>query len=566
MINWDAHLIIGPIVLPMVIASAMLLLDERRRTLKAVLSLSAMAAILVMALVLLHESANGAVGGGDTARVYRLGSWAAPYGIVLVADRLSTMMVALTSVLGGCALIFALARWDRAGPRFHALFLLLIMGVNGALLTGDLFNLFVFFEVMLAASYGLLLHGTGRARVGAGLHYIAINLLAAMMFLLGVALIYGVTGTLNMADLATRVPVLSPADRPLVHAAAVLLAGAFLIKAAMWPLCFWLPNAYSAAAPPVAAVFSIMTKVGVYTVIRLGLLLFGQSAGASSEFGAEVLVVGGFATIAFGMVGVLASQDLSRMTGNLVLVSSGTLLSVVGLAIEYQSAPMLSGGLYYMFASTLAIAALFLLAEPIGRKEGGIAGLLAVTAEAYGIDPEDEMAATDAGPVIPGATTLLGIAFMTCVMVVAGLPPFAGFVGKLAMLTGAVDVAATLPFVWGHWLFVALMILSGLATMIAMVRWGIQSLWANADEPPLPVVEIASVMALVGTLVVLTVGAEPAMRYLDRTADALTRNSVYIGKVMDAAPKGGGIGPGTATETGPETGPETGTETGTGSE
>merc|ERR1711978_659250 len=137
------------------------------------------------------------------------------------------------------------------------------------------------------------------------------------------------------------------------------------------------------------------------------------------------------------------------MTGNLVLVSSGTLLSVVGLALEYQSAPMLSGGLYYMFASTLAIAALFLLAEPIGRKEGGIAGLLAVTAEAYGLDPEDEVATGDVGPVIPGATTLLGIAFLTCVMVVAGLPPFAGFVGKLAMLAPAVDVAATLPFVWG---------------------------------------------------------------------------------------------------------------------
>ena len=455
-------------------------------------------------------------------------------------DRLSAVMLLLGSLLALPSLLYAGARWHRNGQHFGPLFQFLLMGVNGAFLTGDLFNLFVFFEVMLAASYGLLLHGTGRARVGAGLHYIAINLLAAMLFLLGVALIYGVTGTLNMADLATRVANLSAADRPLIHAAAVLLSGAFLIKAAMWPLCFWLPNAYSAAAPPVAAVFSIMTKVGVYTVIRLGMLLFGPAAGASSGFGAEVLVVGGLATIVFGMVGVLASQDLSRMTGNLVLVSSGTLLSVVGLALEYQSAPMLSGGLYYMFASTLAIAALFLLAEPIGRKEGGIAGLLAVTAEAYGLDPEDEVATGDVGPVIPGATTLLGIAFLTCVMVVAGLPPFAGFVGKLAMLAPAVDVAATLPFVWGHWLFVALLILSGLATMIAMVRWGIQSLWANADEPPLPMVEIASVMALVGTLVLLTFAAEPAMRYLDRTAEALTQNSVYIGKVMTTAPTGTG--------------------------
>ncbi len=530
------HMIVAPILIPLVSGAIMLLYDERRRRLKQGIGLASCGLQLVVAIALILRAKDS----GDAVSLYLLGDWASPYGIVLVLDRLSAVMLLLGSLLALPSLLYAGARWHRNGQHFGPLFQFLLMGVNGAFLTGDLFNLFVFFEVMLAASYGLLLHGTGRARVGAGLHYIAINLLAAMLFLLGVALIYGVTGTLNMADLATRVANLSAADRPLIHAAAVLLSGAFLIKAAMWPLCFWLPNAYSAAAPPVAAVFSIMTKVGVYTVIRLGMLLFGPAAGASSGFGAEVLVVGGLATIVFGMVGVLASQDLSRMTGNLVLVSSGTLLSVVGLALEYQSAPMLSGGLYYMFASTLAIAALFLLAEPIGRKEGGIAGLLAVTAEAYGLDPEDEVATGDVGPVIPGATTLLGIAFLTCVMVVAGLPPFAGFVGKLAMLAPAVDVAATLPFVWGHRLFVALLILSGLATMIAMVRWGIQSLWANADEPPLPMVEIASVMALVGTLVLLTFAAEPAMRYLDRTAEALTQNSVYIGKVMTTAPTGTG--------------------------
>ncbi|KAK0351637.1 hypothetical protein LTR94_024195, partial [Friedmanniomyces endolithicus] len=169
----------------MIIASAMLLFDERRRILKGALSLGAMAAILIMALILLHESATGAPGGGDTARVYQLGAWAAPFGIVLVADRLSTMMVALTSLLGACALIFALARWDRAGPRFHALFLLLIMGVNGAFLTGDLFNLFVFFEIMLASSYGLALHGSGEERVRAGLIYIVVNLVASLLFLIG---------------------------------------------------------------------------------------------------------------------------------------------------------------------------------------------------------------------------------------------------------------------------------------------------------------------------------------------------------------------------------------------
>ena len=540
MTHWHDHLIIGPILLPMVVASAMLLIDERRRVLKASLSLGAMTAILAMALILLHDSATGAAGGGDTARVYRLGDWAAPFGVVLVADRLSTLMVALTSVLGGCALIFALARWDRAGPRFHALFLMLIMGVNGAFLTGDLFNLFVFFEVMLAASYGLLLHGTGRVRVGAGLHYIAVNLLAAMLFLLGVSLIYGTTGTLNMADLATRIPRLTDAERPMVHAAAALLAGAFLIKAAMWPLCFWLPNAYGAASPPVAAVFSLLTKVGVYVVIRLGLLLFGAQAGLSAGFGSNVLAAGGMATMVFGAIGVLQAQDLGRMTGNLVLVSSGTLLTVVGLALIYDDAPMLTAALYYMIASTLALAALFLLAEPIGRKEGGIAGLLAITAEAFGLDAEDDLdeERAEQNRPIPGATALLGLAFLACVLVVAGLPPLAGFLGKFGMLSGAIERVTVLPNLWGHWAFVVLLIVTGFCALVALSRWGIQSLWANTDEPPLPVLEILPILMLVGTVALLTIGAEPALRYLDRTADALTRNQVYIGGVMTAPPVG----------------------------
>ena len=185
----------------------MLLFDERRRRLKAGLSLLTLTGVLAASLALLHGAATGS--GGEAPQVYALGNWAAPFGIVLVADRLSALMLVLSSTLGLGALLFSLERWDGAGPRFHALFLLLLMGVNGAVLTGDLFNLFVFFEVMLAASYGLVLHGSGQERVRAGLHYIAINLGASMLFLIGVSLIYGTAGTLNMADLAGRIPRLS---------------------------------------------------------------------------------------------------------------------------------------------------------------------------------------------------------------------------------------------------------------------------------------------------------------------------------------------------------------------
>ena len=195
---------------------------------------------------------------------------------MLVLDRLSALMLLLTSVLALPALIFAAAGWDRQGQHFHSLFQFLLMGLNGAFLTGDLFNLFVFFEVLLAASYGLLLHGSGPLRVRASLHYIAINLAASLLFLIGVSLIYGVTGTLNMADLAVKAAEVAEADRPLLRAGAAILGIAFLVKAAMWPLSFWLPIAYMAAAPPVAAMFAIMSKVGVYAVLRVGSVAFAR--------------------------------------------------------------------------------------------------------------------------------------------------------------------------------------------------------------------------------------------------------------------------------------------------
>src|SRR5690349_10682989 len=204
------HLTITPIVIPLLAGTLMLLIGERRRPLKAALGMTS-AFLQLAAAILVLLLADGAIGGTDAAamRVYRLGDWPSLFGIVLVLDRLSALMLVLTSVLGLCALVFSLARWHRAGAHFHPLFQFQLVGLNGAFLTGDLFNLFVFFEVMLAASYGLVLHGGGIMRVRAGLAYIAINLTGSFLFLIGASLAYGVTGTLNMADLAHRVPALA---------------------------------------------------------------------------------------------------------------------------------------------------------------------------------------------------------------------------------------------------------------------------------------------------------------------------------------------------------------------
>lgn len=466
---------------------------------------------------------------------YRLGDWAPPFGIVLVLDRLSALMLVLASMLAAAALVFSLARWHKAGPHFHTLFQFLLMGVNGAFLTGDLFNLFVFFEVLLAASYGLMLHGSGTFRVRAGLHYIAINLAASLLFLIGVSLIYGVTGTLNMADLAMRIPEVAPENQALLAAGAAILGIAFLVKAGMWPLCFWLPSAYMAASAPAAALFAILSKVGFYVLLRLTLLLFGEGAGPLAGLGSQVLLIGGMATIAFGAFGVLASQSLGRLAGYSILVSSGTLLAAVGLGGQ----AVVSGAMFYVVTSTLTVSALFLTIELVERAQEPAANLLTVTMEAYGddIEPEEEDE-EEVGVAMPGALAILGICFGCLGLLLAGLPPLSGFIGKFALINAifnpqGLGTAAGGPDSIG-WTFTALLILSGLAALLAMMRTGIRTFWAPLEVivPRVLVVEIVPIILLIGLCFLLTVQAGAVMRYTDAAAQALHEPRSYIEGVL----------------------------------
>ncbi|MDZ4065273.1 MAG: monovalent cation/H+ antiporter subunit D [Tabrizicola sp.] len=527
------HLIIAPILIPFFAGAMMLVYDERQRRAKLTISLIAVAATLLAAMELLVRSKGSELTGNNDIGFYLLGDWAAPYGIVLVVDRLSAMMLVLTGLLALPALLYAAAGWHRQGQHFHSMFQFLLMGVNGAFLTGDLFNLFVFFEVLLAASYGLLLHGGGQFRVRGGLHYIAINLTGSLLFLVGVSLVYGATGTLNMAQLSMMVPVLPEAQRPMFHAGAAIMALAFLIKAGIWPMSFWLPTAYMAGAAPVAAMFAIMTKVGVYVILRLSLLLFGAGAGASAGFGAEVMIAGGMATVVFGFLGVLASQGLGRMAAHLVLVSSGTVLAVGGFVLAGGGAQILAAALFYLLSSTLAISALFLLIEPMSREDGGIAALLALTADAYGLDEREEDRQPEVGLAIPGTLTVLGLSFGACVIALAGLPPLSGFIGKIGILQGLLAGGAATPAL--SWAFVAILILSGFATLVGLVRVGIQTFWATEGEPPrVLALEIAPVVALIGLLVLLTFKAEVTLGYMRDTADAVLQPKVYSEGVLGA--------------------------------
>jgi multicomponent K+:H+ antiporter subunit D len=515
------HLPVVPIVLPLFTGAALLLLAERRVELKGAISLGAAVALIACAAALVATVAD------SVPSVYRVGDWPFPFGIVLVADRLSALLVLLASVLGFAAAWFSMARWHRAGPRFHALLQFLLMGVNGAFLTGDLFNLFVFFEVLLVASYGLALHGSGTPRVRASLHYIAVNLLASLLFLIGASLIYGTTGTLNMADLSARIAAIAPADRGLLDAGAALLAVAFLVKAGMWPLSFWLPGAYAAASPPAAALFVVLTKVGVYAVLRTWTLFF-PADGSGAVFGADVLMAGGLATLTFGAIGVVASQNLRRLTAYSVIVSAGTLLA----AVAARDAALTSAALYYLVASTLGASAMFLLVELLERGRAPGADILAVTAEAY-VEPQEELEPEEEmGFAIPGSLALLGSAFVLCALVIAGLPPLAGFVGKFALLHALLDAERITA---ASWALLALLIVSGFAALVALARAGVRRFWVgDAQIPSIRVVEFAPVLLLIGLCVVLTVGAAPVMAYLDATAESLRSPHHYVDAVVSA--------------------------------
>ncbi|WP_096786826.1 monovalent cation/H+ antiporter subunit D [Rhodobacter sp. CZR27] len=527
------HLVIAPILIPFLAGALMLLYDDRQRRAKLGFGIASTVALLLVAIELLMRS-KGDVSGGNDIGFYLLGDWAVPFGIVLVIDRLSAMMLLLTALLAIPTLIYAAAGWHRQGPHFHSLFQFLLMGLNGAFLTGDLFNLFVYFEVLLAASYGLLLHGTGQFRIRAGLHYIAINLAASLLFLIGVSLIYGVTGTLNMAHLARIVPTLAEGDLPLLHTGAAIMGLAFLVKAGIWPLSFWLPTAYMAGAAPVAAMFAIMTKVGIYVILRISMLLFGPSAAGSAGFGAEILIAGGMATILFGLLGVLASQGLGRMAANMILISSGTVLTVTGFALAGGGPEMLAGALYYLVSSTLATGALFLLIEPMSREEGGIAAMLALTADAYGLD-EGADDVTGSTLAIPATLTVLGLSFGACLLVLAGLPPLSGFIGKVAMLAPLMAGVTLDPAL--AWAFLALLLLAGLATLIGLVRTGIQTFWAtDGPVPKVLALEIVPVLALIGLMLLMTVLAEDTLRYMQATAEALHAPAIYADGVF-AAPR-----------------------------
>jgi len=509
-VSWP-HWIIVPVVLPLVSGAALLLLERSRPALAARLSLAATAAHLLVAIGLAAQAADGAV------RAYLLGNWSAPFGIALALDRLSALLLVLTGVIALAAVAYAVAgegrsRVDRLGPHFHALFQFQLMGLSGAFLTADLFNLFVFFEVLLIASYGMLLHGAGAARLLAAIHYVSFNLAGSALFLIAVSALYGVTGTLNMADLAQRVAQLAPETARLARSAGLLLLVVFCVKAALLPLYFWLPATYRAATAPVAALFAIMTKVGVYAVARMYTLVFGDAGGAAANLTQPWLPALGMGTIALAAVGALAAREMRGLIGYLVIASAGTLLLALGLGRPETVA----AALFYLVNSTLVVAVLYLLADRIGAQRGEHGDLLAP------------------GP-FGAERSVLGAAYFFAAIAVCGLPPLAGFLGKSLLLAAAIDTG------YAAWVWVVVLA-SGLAIIISLARAGSRVFW-KPYQPPAPAGATATTpgqaMALgwlFAALLLNAVAAGPLARFTGAAAQQLFERRPYIEAVLGAKP------------------------------
>ncbi|MEP4546265.1 MAG: monovalent cation/H+ antiporter subunit D [Saccharospirillum sp.] len=487
------HWAVLPILIPLLAGTLMLLPPLagtiRRQRIASLVSLTLM---LVGALVLFRLSTQA-------TQLYVLGDWQPPFGILLVADRLSSLLVLLTTVLAIGAVLYSLAGDDNRGKYFHSLMMYQLMGVNGAFLTGDIFNLFVFFEVLLIASYALLIHGGGKQKTQANVHYIVLNLIGSAFFLFALGMLYGTLGTLNMAQMSTRIAGLTPGASILAEAGALLLLVVFGLKAAMMPLHFWLPKAYASASAPVAAMFAIMTKVGIYSIFRVHTVVFGEQAGDLAYIAIPWIWPMALLTLVIGAVGVLAAPTLRTLVANLILISAGTLL----VAVVLLNTQAVIGGLYYLVHTTLVTGALFLLADVIAQQRGQASDRFVVSR------PMKQ-------------APLLGLLFFIGAVTVAGLPPLSGFVGK-ALLLQAAQTATEMGWVWSTILLSSLAVIIGLSRAGTNLFWHVSGNKTGTDNArPIQLIAIAFLLLASPALVIF---GGPATEFAE--AAALQMQQMY---------------------------------------
>jgi multicomponent Na+:H+ antiporter subunit D len=436
-----------PVLLPLLGAAGTLLVGRHPRTQRAV-SLVVLTAVLAVSVALLLQ----ADAAGPTA--VSVGGWPVPLGIVLVVDRLSALMLVVASTVALGVLWFAVGQGSADGSEesplsiFHPTFLVLIAGVSNAFLAGDLFNLYVGFEILLMASYVLLTLGGSAARVRAGITYVVVSLTSSLIFLAAIGLVYASTGTVNMAQLAIRLGELPDGMQLLLQS---MLLIAFAIKAAVFPLSAWLPDSYPTAPAPVTAVFAgLLTKVGVYAIIRTQTLLF---PGGGLD---DLLMWAGLATMVIGILGAVAQTDIRRLLSFTLVSHIGYM--VFGIALGTMAG--LAGAIFYVAHHIAIQTSLFLVAGLIERQGGSTS-----------VDRLGGLARR---------SPLLALLFFVPAMNLAGIPPFSGFIGKLGLLQAGVAEGSALALT-----VVAGGVVTSLLTLLAVARVWTRAFWRPPTQEPL---------------------------------------------------------------------------------
>jgi multicomponent Na+:H+ antiporter subunit D len=498
-----------PIVLPLLAAGLSVTLS-RFPALQRALSVLTLLATVATSGVLLHLADR------DGAAVVQVGGWAAPAGISLVADRLSTLLLMVSSAVLLAVLVYAIGQGVADGRRstpavFHPCYLVLGAGIAMAFLTGDLFNLFVAFEVMLVASYVLITLDGGREQVRAGMTYVVVSLLASVLFVTAVGLVYAATGTVNMADAAVK---LQDVPEGVRLALGLTLLVVFGVKAAIFPLFSWLPDSYPTAPSPVTAVFAgLLTKVGVYAILRTQTLLFPGMERISS-----VLLVIAILTMVVGILGALVQDDLKRVLSFTIVSHIGYMIFGLGL----YSAAGLAGAIVYTVHHIVVQTTLFLVAGLMERREG-----TSSLARAGGLQH---------------VAPLLAVLYLLPALSLAGIPPLSGFVAKLGLLQAGLADGQALPVV-----AVAAAVLTSLLTLYAVGRvwtavfWGpVAAVVKDADREDAVDVGVArtpgtmvatAALAVAGGLAI-TVVAGPLYAVSARAADDLMDTRGYVEAVL----------------------------------
>jgi multicomponent Na+:H+ antiporter subunit D len=489
-------LLVLPVALPLATAVVCLLLGARPRA-RRVVSVLGAAGLLAAGVAILARASGGEIS------VTRLGAWPAPFGITLVADLLAAIMVLLAGVVGSCALVFAMGTLDegRESHSFHSFFHVLLAGVCGAFLTGDIFNLFVWFEVLLMASFVLMSLGGERAQLEGAVKYVTLNLVASAVFLAAVGMLYGVTGSLNLAALSLAAR--GGADAGLVTVISTLLLVAFGIKAAVFPLFFWLPASYHTPPVAVTALFAgLLTKVGVYALLRAFTLVFTAETG----FTHGVILVVAALTMAVGVLGAVAQYEVRRLLAFHSVSQVGYMILGLGLVTPLG----LAGSVLFLVHHGLVKSSLFLI--------GGAARLLGGS---YDIRRLGGLWRSHPG---------LSLLFLLQAFSLAGIPPLSGFWGKLVLVRAALDAR--------EWVVTGVALAVSLLTLFSMVKIWNETYWKDApeDAPARPARLGAMVVGPIAALALLTaalgLGAGPALDLALRAAAQLADPSAYVAAVL----------------------------------